>query len=105
MTGIWLRVAVGPAEHGIYTFRMRGIASIYAPEEFTRLPNDTLLRQATFAAVRDDSYPGLLLINPQTKIVFTVERLYDDGGQIVFENPDAIELLWAALGRPTLSTP
>jgi hypothetical protein len=101
--GITLRVAVGPAEHGMFTFRMRGIASIYAPEELLRLPADGLFRPLRFATVANEPLPQLLLMNPRTRIVFTLERVDGINGPVVFENPDATELLWEALGRPSFS--
>jgi hypothetical protein len=35
--------------------------------------------------------------------VFTLERIDSDEGPPIFDNPDATELLWEALGRPSLS--
>lgn len=101
--GITLRVAVGPAEHGMFTFRMRGIASVYTPEDLLRLPADGLFRPLRFATVANEPLPQLLLMNPRTRIVFTLERVDGINGPVVFENPDATELLWEALGRPSLT--
>jgi hypothetical protein len=101
--GITLRLAVGPAEHGMFTFRMRGVANIYTPEDLLRLPADGLFRPVTFATVANEPLPQLLLMSPRTRIVFTVERVDGVNGPVVFENPDATELLWNALGRPSLT--
>lgn len=101
--GITLRVAIGPAEHGMFTFRMRGIASLYTPEELLRLRADGLFRPVNFATVANEPLPQLLLMNPRTRIVFTLERVDGVNGPVVFENPDATELLWEALGRPSFT--
>jgi hypothetical protein len=101
--GITLRVAVGPAEHGMFTFRMRGTASGYAPDDLLRLPADGLFRPVNFAILTNEPLPQLLLMNPRTRIVFTLERVDGVNGPVVFENPDATELLWEALGRPSLT--
>lgn len=101
--GIWLRVAAGPAEHGMFTFRMRGVGTTFPTPEVLRLRPDGPFELAGFTTVADESYPGLLLLNPETKIVFTLEQLYDDSGAVVFENPGATELLWEALGRPSFT--
>jgi hypothetical protein len=37
------------------------------------------------------------------KIVFTLERIDGQNGFLVFDNPNATELLWEALGRPSFS--
>ena len=102
--GITLRVAVGPSDHGMFTFRMRGLDRIYLPEDTQRIPQDGLFRPANFATPTDESYPGLLLLDRRTRIVFTLERLEADDTQVVFENPDATELLWEALGRPSFTS-
>ena len=101
--GIWLRVAAGPAEHGMFTFLMRGVRTTFPAPDVLRLRPDGPFELAGFATVADEAYPGLLLLNPETKLVFTLERLYDDSGAIVFENPDATELLWEALGKPSFT--
>jgi hypothetical protein len=100
--GITLRAAIGPSEHGMFTFRMRAVTSIYAPEEFHRLPQDSFFRSAVFET-GGRAFPSLLVLDPATRIVFTLERIQDESGQLVFENPDAIELLWQALGRPSFT--
>ena len=101
--GITLRVAVGPTEHGIFTFRMRGSASTFEPDDVLQLPADGLFRPVRFTTVANQALPPLLLMNPRTRIVFTLERVEGVNGPEVFENPDATELLWEALGRPSLT--
>jgi hypothetical protein len=102
--GVTLLVAVGPAEHGMFTFRMRGISTVYRSETAERIPQDGQFRPVTFAPRADDHYPGLLLLDRNTRVVFTLERLEADDLQVVFENPDATELLWEALGRPSFTS-
>lgn len=101
--GITLRGAIGPAEHGMFTFRMRGVASIYAADELLRLRPDNIFRPAVFQIASAAELPTMLALNPASRIVFTVEHVEDDSRQPVFENPDATELLWDALGRPSLT--
>jgi hypothetical protein len=103
VAGITLRVGVGPAPDGMYTFRMRGRVHILAPESFKRIAPGGEVPLVTFVAASEDVVPGVLLINLKAKVAFTVERVEGDEGQLIFENPDTTELLWEALGRPTLS--
>jgi hypothetical protein len=104
-SGITLRVAYGPARNGIVTVRMRAVVSDElsgeAPPRFTPRTGPHLL---AFQTVPEDPHLGLQALSPSMTIAFTLERLQTEDGQLVFENPDAIELLWQALGRPTLRT-
>ncbi len=106
VSGIVLRIALGPTEHGMITFRMRGQAadddSQPSPERL--VPGAAAARTLTFTVAREDPAPGMLALARDINIVFTLERIDSDEGQPLFENPHATELLWQALGKPTLST-
>jgi hypothetical protein len=98
---ITLRVAVGPTPYGMVTFRMRGRSRLEDPEELKRIPLGDVARPVRFSMAEEEESPGYLLFNPRVRVVFTVERVYGEDGHLIFENPDATELLWEALGRPT----
>jgi len=100
LSGILLRLAFGPTDNGMVTFRLR-------PEgngDFTGLPDritpDGGARRLRFVMVPEDRAPGVLALTPAMHIVFTVERIKNDENQSMFDNPDAAELLWDVLGRP-----
>ncbi len=104
ISGITLRMAFGPTTDGMMTFRLRPRVSDYL--EAPPLPRLTLDRPAIvlrFAIAEEDPAPGLLIMSSTMKLVFTLERIDSDEGTPIFENPDATELLWDALGRPRLS--
>lgn len=98
-SAITLRLAFGPTAHGMITFRMR--AADRAPEPPIRITPESAPAFLRFQIVPEDPTPGVLARKPQMTIVFTIERIDDDNGVAVFENPDATELLWEALGRPS----
>jgi hypothetical protein len=87
----------------MFTFRMLGVARSYAPDDLLRLRPDNIFRPAVFQVASSAELPTMLALNPASRIVFTVEHVQDDSRQPVFENPDATELLWEALGRPSLT--
>jgi hypothetical protein len=96
---ITVRLAFGPTTHGMIAFRMR--ADDRAPEPPIRITPDSPPAVLRFRIAAEDPYPGALALKPQARVVFTVERIDGDNGVPVFENPDATELLWEALGRPS----
>ena len=100
---ITLRAAFGPTPDGMMTFRMRAVER--APEPPIRLTTDSPPQRLTFVIVPNDPYPAPLALKPGMKVVFTLERIESDTGGLIFENPDASELLWNALGRPSSREP
>jgi len=76
-----------------------------APYPAIRITPDTTARSLQFVIVPEDPHPGALALKPGMRIVFTIERIEGDNGVVVFENPDATELLWEALGRPSSARP
>jgi hypothetical protein len=103
LSAITLRAAVGAAEHGMFTFVLRAPGGTAVPPDFDLLPRSDEFRPGTFVTSADATLPGMALIHPETKVVFSVERVEGVNGPAVFENPDVIELLWEALGRPSFS--
>jgi hypothetical protein len=97
VSGITLRVAFGPTAEGMITFRVRTGSW---PLTLDRITPNSSLPLVRFAIVPEDPVPGALALKPHMKIVFTLERMEADDGTMLFENPDATELLWIALGRP-----
>ncbi len=104
LSGITLRVAFGPTPSGMVTFRMRPILpAVMLPEPLRRLPPNSGPTPVPFHIVDEDPRPGPLALTPEMKVVFTLERLDGSDGYVLFENPNAIELLWEALGKPSLT--
>lgn len=103
VSGITLRLAFGPTAHGMVTFRMRAQTEPAGPPSFARLLPNGPPRGVVFRIAGEDAEPGPLALTPDMRIVFTLERIESEEGPPIFENPDATELLWEALGRPTLS--
>jgi hypothetical protein len=102
VSGITLRVAFGPTAHGMITYRVRARELRWNPPP--AIAPDSVRRALRFSIVPADPAPGVLALTPEMKIVFTMERI-EDNGVVIFDNPDATELLWVALGRPALSEP
>jgi hypothetical protein len=102
VSGIMLRVAYGPAQHGIVTFRVRPAAPQF-PEPPARILQGQAQRVLAFELAAEDPPPGILAMSSQMDVVFTVERIEDDEGHALYENSEATEQLWNALGRPSLS--
>jgi hypothetical protein len=103
ISGILLRLAFGPTTDGMITFRLRPRANGDFQEPPVRITPDGGARRLSFAIVAEDPPPGILALTPTMQIVFTVERIDNDENQSMFDNPDATELLWDALGRPSFS--
>jgi hypothetical protein len=103
VSGITLRFAFGPTTHGMMTFRLRPRIPEFEAEPLRRLTLDGPARLLRFAVAEEDPAPGLLAMSSTMKLVFTLERIDSDEGPPIFDNPDATELLWEALGKPSLS--
>jgi hypothetical protein len=101
-SGILLRLAFGPTTDGMITFRLRPRTNADFPGLPAQITPNGGTRQLSFAIVPEDRRPGVLALTPEMQIVFTVERIDNDENQAMFDNPDATELLWEALGRPSL---
>jgi hypothetical protein len=102
LAAITLRVAFGPTRHGMVTFRVRPVEGDHSPP-FVIAPGGHP-RVLNFVISPDDPAPGPLALKPHMKAAFTLERVTGDNSIVIFENPDATELLWEALGRPALSS-
>jgi hypothetical protein len=100
ISGILLRLAFGPTNDGMITFRLRARITADFPGLPAIITLDGGARRLRFAIVPEDRRPGILALTPDMQIVFTVERIDNDENQSLFDNPDATELLWDALGRP-----
>jgi hypothetical protein len=103
VSGITLRAAFGPTRDGMITFRLRPIVSSDTPPPLARLtPNGPPLSLG-FSVVQEDPMPGIMALSRDMELVFTLERIEGDESQLIFENPNATELLWEALGKPSFS--
>jgi hypothetical protein len=102
ISGILLRLAFGPTNDGMVTLRLRPQANDVLAGLPDRITQDGGARRLRFVMVREDRAPGLLALTAEMHVVFTVERIENEESQLIFDNPDAIELLWDALGRPSL---
>jgi hypothetical protein len=96
---ITLRTAFGPTERGFITFRMVHDQRELNPS--VRIVPDRPPVLVQFVIAPEETAPGPLALKPQMRVVFTVERIERDNGALLFDNPDATELLWEALGRPS----
>ena len=103
VSGITLRAAYGPTPDGMVTFRLRPQLPIIEADAVTRITADGIERTLRFEIVDEDPRPGLVSMLLNVKLVYTVERIESEEGPPIFENPDATELLWKALGRPSFS--
>ena len=103
VSGITLRAAYGPLSDGIVTFRLRPSLRT-EPEDFRRILPDRIPRTLQFVLVDEDPTPGIISMMATMQVVYTVERIESEEGPLIYENPDATELLWEALGRPTFSS-
>ena len=102
VSGITLRLAFGPTALGMITFRM--VAADDEPLPSMRiLPDRPVSQRPRFKVSPQDITPGPLALRPHMTVVFTIERVERGGGTLLFDNPDATELLWEALGRPSPS--
>ena len=104
VSGITIRVAFGPTGAGMITFRMRPRAGDALDSGSARIIPNAPPMPLTFELAAEDPPPGPLALGGSMRIVFTLERVENNEGPLLFENPDATELLWQALGRPTFST-
>jgi len=100
VSGILLRLAFGPTDDGMVTFRLRPQFNTDLPGLPDRITPDGGARRLRFVIVPEDRAPGVLALTPAMQIVFTVEQIKNDENQSLFDNPDAAELLWDVLGRP-----
>jgi hypothetical protein len=105
VSAITLRVAFGPTPQGMITYRVRAAEAADVTAPAIRITPGTVHDALRFSIVRQDPTPGLLALAPAATIVFTVERIEGDNGLPIFDNPNAIELLWVALGRPGSTAP
>jgi hypothetical protein len=104
VSGITLRLAFGPTRDGMITFRLRPVMPPDSvPEPPARILPDRPPLTVEFGLVPEDPHPGLVSLTRDMKVCFTLERIDGEDGQLIFENPDATELLWQALGRPSFS--
>lgn len=104
VSGITLRAAYGPTRDGMITFRLRPTLRFGDPDAVARLTLNTYPMVLAFSVVQEDPLPGIMSLSRNMDLVFTLERLEGAESQLIFENPDATELLWEALGKPSFST-
>lgn len=97
LDGVTLRLAIGPTSGGMVSVRL--VPSRPQPDA-----TDARLRAngAIVAFERSPSDPPLplLIIRKGMRLVVTLESIRSAAGEVMWTNPDAIELLWDALGRP-----
>ena len=103
VSGITLRAAYGPTPDGMVTFRLRPLLAPIEADAVTRIMPNGAERSLLFVIVDEDPRPGLVSMLLNVRLVYTVERIESEEGPPIFENPDATELLWNALGRPSFS--
>jgi hypothetical protein len=95
MTGIVVRVAAGLFDDGMVTYRLH---MTDAQQSASPAPERTGWTVRLFVMMPGDPAPDFSRVGRQTKFLVTVEKVSDVTGKVVFDNSDAREQLWRALG-------
>jgi hypothetical protein len=94
LTGVIIRIAAGLFENGMITYRLQ-MADVKHPAGFVD-PTGWMMR--LFQAIPGDALPDFSRVGRHTRFLMTVEQITDISGKVVFDNSDAREQLWRALG-------
>lgn len=98
--GITLRLAIGPTPGGMICLRLVPF-SIGQRRDV----NDARLRAngalVNFERFQSDPPVPALAFRKDVRVVVTLDTVKSVSGDVIWTNPDATELLWDALGRPT----
>ncbi len=97
MTGIVVRVAAGLFDDGMVTYRLHMTDSQQSAAPFPA-PEGAGWTVRLFVMMPGDPSPDFSRVGRQTKFLVTVEKVSDVTGKLVFDNGDAREQLWRALG-------
>lgn len=95
--GIIVRVAAGLFDEGMLTYRlqMTDLPGVGSP---AHVPPATSWNVRAFLRMHGDPEPDFSRVGRQTRFLMTVEQVTDVAGKMVFDNSDAREQLWRALG-------
>ena len=103
--GVIVRVAAGLFDEGMLTYRLQMI-DLPRPGSPAHVPPATSWHVRAFLRMSDDPAPDFSRVGRQTRFLMTVEQVTDVAGKMVFDNSDAREQLWRALGgRPEIIAP
>lgn len=94
---IIVRVAGGLFDKGMLTYRLQMTDQPRAGSP-AHVPPATSWTVRAFLRIPGDPTPDFSLVGRQTRFLMTVEQVTDVAGKMVFDNSDAREQLWRALG-------
>ena len=97
LTGVIVRIAAGPFDDGMVTYRLQ-MAELRQSDKSPVSPDPAGWTVRQFLPVPGDARPDLSRVGRHTRFVVTVEQVTDITGRMVFDNSDAREQLWRALG-------
>ena len=95
--GVIVRVAAGLFDEGMLTYRLQMI-DLPRPGSPAHVPPATSWHVRAFLRMSDEPAPDFSRVGRQTRFLMTVEQVTDVAGRMVFDNSDAREQLWRALG-------
>ena len=95
--GIIVRVAAGLFDEGMLTYRLQMTDQPRAGSP-AHVPPATSWNVRPFLRMPGDPAPDFSRVGRQTRFLMTVEQVTDVAGKTVFDNSDAREQLWRALG-------
>jgi len=99
MTGVVVRVAAGLFDEGMLTYRLQMVDVKQSESPWPNVtPDPAAWTVRMFMRVPGETAPDLSRVGRKTKFLMTVEQVTDVTGKTVFENSDAREQLWRALG-------
>ena len=95
--GVIVRVAAGLFDEGMLTYRLQ-MVDLPRPGATAHVPPPTSWHVRAFLRMSNDPAPDFSRVGRQTRFLMTVEQVTDVAGRMVFDNSDAREQLWRALG-------
>jgi hypothetical protein len=98
--GVTLRMAIGPTPDGMICLRLVPLSIGQRPDV-----NDARLRAngavVHFERFYSDAPIPTLAFRKGVHVVVTLDTIRSRAGEVIWTNPDATELVWDALGRPS----
>ena len=97
VSGVIIRVAAGLFDEGMLTYRLQ-MVELKTPNGPAIVPDPADWTVRMFMPIPEDAPPDFHRVGRQTRFLVTVEQVTDVTGKTVFDNSDAREQLWRALG-------
>jgi hypothetical protein len=95
--GVIVRVAAGLFDDGMVTYRLQMTDELRS-DTMAPSPFAPGWHVRVFLRVAGEPPPDVSRVGRQTRFLMTVEQVTDVAGKVVFDNADAREQLWRALG-------